>query len=383
MNGAPDWRSGENPDFFVSYTRSDQRWAEWISWVLEDAGFCVVVQAWDFGPGLHFVAEMHEALRRSSRMVAVLSAAYLMSVFAAEEWQAAWAADPAGRARRLLVFRVEDCVREGLFRQLVAVDLFGVDRDTARERLLSAVRGQRLKPKLEPSFPPGRSEAEGSGSEPEFPRPPAVWRIPWPRNPNFTGRAAELELLRRQLTGGSVRTAVALPHAVHGLGGVGKTQLAVEYAYRHATDYDLVWWIPAEQPALVIAALNELAVRVGVAVPGEAQESANAVVQLLHQRERFARWLIIADNAGSPSDLAGLLTAAGGGGHVLITSRDPAWAQIARTVEVDVLSRVEAVALLHARAPRLTEGEADQIAALLGNLPLALSKPGRGWPAPE
>jgi hypothetical protein len=167
-----------------------------------------------------------------------------------------------------------------------------------------------------------------------------------------------------------------LPQALHGLGGVGKTQLAVEYAYRQAADYDLVWWISAEQPAVVVAALNELAAQVGVAVPGEAQESAEAAVQLLRRRNRFARWLVIADNAGAPSDLSGLLMATGSGGHVLITSRDPAWTQIALSVEVDVLSRAEAVALLHARAPRLTGGEAHQVAELLGDLPLALEQAG-------
>ncbi|HKR50997.1 MAG TPA: toll/interleukin-1 receptor domain-containing protein [Pseudonocardiaceae bacterium] len=117
MGGGPG--GDDDPDFFVSYTRSDQRWAEWIGWVLEADGFRVVMQAWDFGPGSHFVAGMHEALRRSPRTVVVLSAAYLTSVFAAAEWQAAWAVDPAGRGRRLLGFRVEDCDREGLLRQLV------------------------------------------------------------------------------------------------------------------------------------------------------------------------------------------------------------------------------------------------------------------------
>ncbi|HKR50998.1 MAG TPA: FxSxx-COOH system tetratricopeptide repeat protein, partial [Pseudonocardiaceae bacterium] len=215
----------------------------------------------------------------------------------------------------------------------------------------------------------------GVGGEPLFPQLPVVWGVPWSRNPNFTGRSGELDALRDRFTGGSA-TAVVLPQALHGLGGVGKTQLVVEYAYRHALDYDLVWWISAEQPALVVAALAALAARVDVAVPGEAQESADAVVQLLRRRDRVARWLVIADNASAPSDLAGLLTAAGGGGHVLITSRDPAWTQIARTVEVDVLSRAEAVVLLHARAPRLTVSEANQIAELLGDLPLALEQAG-------
>ena len=133
----------------------------------------------------------------------------------------------------MLAFRVEDCPREGLLRQLVTVDLFGVDRETARDKLLSAVRGERLKPAAEPLFPPGRDE-------PLFPRLPVVWGVVWPRNPNFTGRAGELEALRGRFAGGSA-TAAVLPQALHGLGGVGKTQLAVEYAYRHATDYDLVW----------------------------------------------------------------------------------------------------------------------------------------------
>ena len=375
MTGHPGGDGVDGPDFFISYTRSDLRWAEWIGWVLEDDGFRVVMQAWDFGPGSHFVAEMHDAARSSPRTVAVLSAAYLGSVFAAAEWQAAWEGDPAGRARRLLAFRVEDCAREGLLGQLVTVDLFGVDRDTARDRLLGAVRGQRLKPEVEPQFPRVPGEVPGSGGEPLFPRPPVVWGVPWPRNPNFVGRAGELQALRARLAGGPAAAAV-LPQAVHGLGGVGKTQLAVEYAYRHATDYDLVWWVPAEQPALVVNALAKLAACIDVATLGEAKESADAAIRLLYRRDSFARWLVVADNAGAPSDLSGLLTAAGGGGHVLITSRDPAWTQTAQTVEVDVLPRTEAVALLRARAPRVTEGEADQIAALLGDLPLALEQAG-------
>ncbi len=363
---------GAGLDFFVSYTWSDQRWAEWIGWVLEDAGYRVVMQAWDFGPGSHFVAEMHHAVRRAARTVAVMSAAYQASTFAAEEWQAAWVTDPGGRARRLLVLRVEDCPRDGLLRQLVSVDLFGVDRGTTRSRLLAAVQGDRLKPDVEPVFPSAGLAGRG---EPALPRPPEVWGMPWPRNPNFVGRVAELAVLRGRVRGGS-GTAVVLPQALHGLGGVGKTQMAVEYAYRHVADYELVWWVPAEQPPLVIAALAELAARLGVAVTGEARDSAEAVLEVLRQGHRFTRWLVIADNAGEVSDLSGLLTAASDNGHVLITSRDPGWSEAARTVEVDVLTRLEAVALLRARAPRLTSVEAEQVAGLLGDLPLAVEQAG-------
>ena len=362
----------EPPRFFVSYTHSDQRWAEWIGWVVEAAGYPVMLQAWDFGVGSHFVAEMHEATRRAVRTIAVLSQAYQASVYASAEWQAAWGADPDGRARRLVVVRVEDCAREGLLHQVVGVDLFGVDRDIARQRLLDAVRGGRRKPDSEPDFPEGRA---GDRGEPPLPRPAAVWRMAWPRNPNFVGRVEDLALLWEQFAGGSAMTAV-LPQALQGLGGVGKTQLAVEYAYRHAADYELVWWLSAEDSALIVAGLAELAARLGIAVTGQAQESAEAVGELLRRGERFTRWLVIADNADEVSDLAGLVHAAGGGGHVLITSRDPGWAEAARAVEVDVLSRAEAVALLQARAPRLAAVEAERVAAVLGDLPLAVEQAG-------
>uniref|UniRef100_UPI002AD4DADF FxSxx-COOH system tetratricopeptide repeat protein n=1 Tax=Frankia sp. Cas3 TaxID=3073926 RepID=UPI002AD4DADF len=361
------------PDFFVSYTGVDRAWAEWIAWTLEAAGYRVVIQAWDFGAGSHFVEEMHRTTEYAARTVAVLSAAYLESAYAAPEWQAAWAADPSGRVRKLLVFRIEECPRPGLLGQVVSVDLFGVDRDTARARLLAAVTGERGKPAVEPGFPGG--VGVGGRAEPGFPGDvPAVWGMLWPRNPNFTGREGELAGLRERLTGSAAAT--VLPQALHGLGGVGKTQLAVEYAYRHRGDYDVVWWVSAEQPGDVVAGLAGLAEELGVAVVGEAAESAAVVVGLLARRQAVPCWLVVVDNAGAPSDLDGLLAAAGGGGHVLVTSRDADWAGVAGTVEVDVLPRADSVMLLTRRAPRLTAGEADRVAELLGDLPLALEQAG-------
>ncbi|WP_239310699.1 MULTISPECIES: toll/interleukin-1 receptor domain-containing protein [unclassified Frankia] len=139
--------------FFVSYTGVDVRWAEWVAWTLEAAGHEALIQAWDFGPGSHFVGEMQKALAGDRRTVVVLSAAYLRSAFATEEWQAVWAADPAGARRLLLVVRVEDCDRPGLLRQIVSVDLFGVDDETARDRLVAAIAQGRRKPAVAPSLP--------------------------------------------------------------------------------------------------------------------------------------------------------------------------------------------------------------------------------------
>ncbi len=141
-------------DFFISYTGSDSRWAEWTAWQLEEAGYTTTLQAWDFDAGSHFVTQMHRATQTAERTLVILSSAYLHSSYGEAEWQEAWRNDPLGDHRKLLVFRIESCSRPGLLGQLVSVDLFGVTEEAARSRLLGAVRQGRRKPDLPPEFPP-------------------------------------------------------------------------------------------------------------------------------------------------------------------------------------------------------------------------------------
>jgi TIR domain-containing protein len=151
--------------FFISYTAVDRQWAEWIAWELEEAGYTTILQAWDFAPGSHFVTTMHLATQVTERTIAVLSRAYLDSAFSEQEWQAAWAEDPSGVERKLLILRIEDCPRPGLLRQVVSEDLFGVGKEMARTRLLAAVQEGRRKPPVPPEFP----GEEPPATEPEFP----------------------------------------------------------------------------------------------------------------------------------------------------------------------------------------------------------------------
>ena len=193
---------------------------------------------------------------------------------------------------------------------------------------------------------------------------PQVWNIP-ARNPGFTGRDDLLTSVRDRLLAGQTAAAVAL----HGMGGVGKTQLAAEYAHRFAGTYGLAWWINAEQGGLIGDQVAALGLALGCIRAGAGTEVARAAV-LAELRAR-GRWLLVFDNAGDPGEVAPWLP---GGGHVLVTSRERGWAELAAPVEVDVLARAESVALLQHRITGLGGAGADRLAAALGDLPLALAQ---------
>ena len=192
-----------------------------------------------------------------------------------------------------------------------------------------------------------------------------VWNIP-ARNPGFTGRDDLLDTVREQLLAGG-KTVV---YALHGMGGVGKTQLAAEYAHRFAMAYDLAWWVNSEQAGLIGDQFAALGLALGCVQAGAEIEVVRAKV-LAELRER-ARWLLVFDNAENPAEVTPWLP--GGGGHVLITTRRRGWAEVARQVEVDVLARPESVTLLRNRVDGLTEADADRLADELGDLPLAVAQ---------
>jgi DNA-binding SARP family transcriptional activator len=194
---------------------------------------------------------------------------------------------------------------------------------------------------------------------------PEVWKVPM-RNPHFTGRTSMLDQLRQRLRSGEGTLVV---QALYGLGGVGKTQLAIEYAHRFAADYDLVWWIDAEQPVLIAGQLAQLGDKLNLPPRPTVAETVELVLAELRRRRR---WLLIFDNAQRPQHLADYQP--GGAGHVLITSRSPGWGALGGRLEVDVLTRPETVALLRRRIPELDDRLADQLATELGDLPLAAAQ---------
>jgi TIR domain len=227
-------------DFFVSYAQADRAWAEWVAWELEAAGYTTVLQAWDMPAGTAFMHAMDQAVQSSRYVVLVLSPAYLRSELAEAEWRPAFKADPSGTQRRLLPVRVEECEPTGLLADRVWIDLVGTDEATARSKLLDevavALRGHG-RPDKYPRFPSSPAAAD----RPRFPTAlPPVWNVPFRRNADFTGRQRALAMLAATLDQGGT---AAVTQVLQGGGGVGKTALAVEYAYRQRGRFEVVWWV--------------------------------------------------------------------------------------------------------------------------------------------
>jgi hypothetical protein len=358
-------------DFFISYTQADRAWAEWIAWTLEEDGRRVLVQAWDFVPGTNWTQSMQDGVTHAARTIAVLSDAYLRSVFGAAEWQAVWSQDPLGAQRTLLPIRVEACERPGLLAPIVGIDIFDIDEAKAKARLRSAV-DKAVEGRAKPPVPPGFPGTQRAITRPSrFPGAmPTIWKAPAP-NPNFTGRDDELAEIANELST-SARMTV---HSLHGMGGIGKTQLAIEYAHTRAGNYDLVWSIAAEEPATIPDQFATLAKCLGLKPAGNPDDLREQVHEALRT---VAGWLLIFDNANEVEDVRPWLPSvplpAGTPGHVIITTRRGGFRDLGGVLDLDVLDEDAAIRLLRARVPDLEQEVAEQMAEILGRLPLALEQ---------
>jgi tetratricopeptide (TPR) repeat protein len=191
-----------------------------------------------------------------------------------------------------------------------------------------------------------------------------IWGNVPARNPVFTGRESLLAAIREALVSGDR----AVVYALHGMGGVGKTQLAIEYVHRYEADYDVVWWLNSESMSLLGCEFAALAVELGCASSGaQLDVIRRAVLMALHELDHS---LLVFDNTDNPEDIAAWIP--GGEGHVLITSRASNWHGLAVPVEVDVFTRSESIAALRRVVPLLTKDDAGRVAEAVGDLPLAV-----------
>src|SRR5450755_671783 len=214
---------------------------------------------------------------------------------------------------------------------------------------------------------------------------PPVWNVPYPPKPLFTGREELLTQLVTTLHAGQP-TALSQPQAISGLGGIGKTQLALEYAYRYRQDYQAVLWAQADTCENLTSSYLTIATLLNLPEQSE-QESARIIAAVKAWLQHHMGWLLILDNADDLA-LARDFLPPSLGGHVLLTTRAQATGRFARRLEVDILPTEVGALFLLRRAGKLPPDapfeqafEHDRSVACviceeLGGLPLALDQAG-------
>jgi tetratricopeptide (TPR) repeat protein len=203
---------------------------------------------------------------------------------------------------------------------------------------------------------------------------PNIWNIPYPRNPFFLGRDAELFQIRSHLLAGQT-TALSQPQAISGLGGVGKTQLALEYAYRYYQDYQAILWASAESAESLVSSYVALANLLQLP-EREAKEQEVTVQAVKHWLQKHSGWLLVLDNADDLA-IASAFLPPHPGGHILLTTRAAATGQLAHRLEITTLGPEQGALFLLRRAGLLpSDASLEQITQELGDLPLALDQAG-------
>ncbi|MFM9581058.1 FxSxx-COOH system tetratricopeptide repeat protein [Streptomyces caniscabiei] len=336
-------------EVLVVHAAENRMWAEWVEGVLKRSGCRVTLHDVATGPP--------EPPAPDTRVLLLLSHAFDKSRHAETVRQALTTAVQNAPAALHALARVEEVRPTGAYTDVV--DLHRLGEAEGADGLHEVLR-LRAEP------------VTAGGADARFPgRAPDIWDAPQ-RNTTFTGRSVILDQLREQLRGG-ISVVLPRPQALFGLGGVGKTQVALEYVHRFMADYDLVWWVSAEHIDNVVASLAELGSRIGAPGGDDMALACQEAVRMLGRGVPTKRWLLVFDNADNPEELTRFFPT-GGGGHILVTSRNQAWAQQGASLPVDVFLRQESVEHLSLRAPGLSAEEADRVAEAVGDLPLAVEQ---------
>ena len=202
-----------------------------------------------------------------------------------------------------------------------------------------------------------------------------AWNVPYARNPFFTGREEMLASLRERLESSGH---AGLTQALSGLGGIGKTHTAIEYAYRYRDEYRAIFWVSADTEITAKESLVDISEILGL-VDLDHTDHNRAVAAVKQWCDNNPRWLLIFDNADHPQLIKPFLPLAPQG-HILLTSRAHVLDSVGVATPLDVVEMPadDAVAFLFARTGRsATAGESEAAFALtaeLGYLPLALEQ---------
>ncbi|KUN02475.1 ATP-binding protein [Streptomyces yokosukanensis] len=348
---------GTAQHFLVVFPGYHRSWAAWIAQTLERHGHRATLQRWDPPREVPLEDSLGDLLLSSGTVLLVLNDWFFeLGPRPAGEWNDALRGFVAHHADRFAAVNLTNRPLLPATAVLEPASLWALSAEAAEERLLSRLGLDRARtPRTFPDrvrYPETRCEIWG-----EVPR----------RNPRFTGRDDLLNEIHQRLSDAE-RGASAC--TLLGMSGIGKTQLAAEFAHRFSTDYDLVWWVNSDDRNIQRDRFGELAVELGLPIGSEPGERIRAVRDALRRGEPYTNWLLIFDGWDDSEGINALLPQ--GSGHVLVTSRNRAWTEYTDVLEVPAFLRAESTGYLLRRAPHITSAEADEVAAEFGDVPLPL-----------
>ncbi|MGH4035489.1 FxSxx-COOH system tetratricopeptide repeat protein [Actinomycetota bacterium Odt1-20B] len=345
------------PHVTVVFAGQSESWAAWIEHQIRGAGRATALVRWNPLERPPTPEALTDLLAAPGRVLLIIDDWY--EKLGEERFQA-WAAVlrevlPAHRDRVAAVSVTAQPLPVAVV-ALAPVELRGLRPEVARSRV------------LECAGIPAPATLVALARGPRFPDDlPDVWNVQR-RNRRFTGRTRLLETVHDAFGAAGTEGCTLV---LHGPGGMGKTQLALEYVHRFAGEFDIVWWVTAVERVIAREQFAALAPDLGIEVSGQLDEAIRAVRRELARTAR--PWLLVLDGAGHPDTVADLLPE--GRGRVLVTTLHADWAGYAdAAVPVPAFERRESVAFVGRRAARLTEGDATQLAEAVEDMPLLLDQ---------
>ena len=370
-------------EVFCSYAHEDEAWLRKLETHLSLLQKQGLVSLWHdrlISPGTDWARSIDSRLETASIVLLLISANFIASDYCfGVEMERALLREKAGEARVIPILVRKSDWKDAPFAhlQVLPSNTKPVATWTDVDSALADVAAGLRHVIAEVSTHPANLSAGA----------PTIWNIPYSHYQFFTGRENELKQLHTQLQR-QISAAIGHMQAISGPGGVGKTRLAVEYAYRYRDEYTTILWAGADNEELLIASYSEIAQL--LKLPEKDSKERTAIVQAVKKWLRTQRdYLLILDNADEPDLLASFVPPAPGG-HLLLTTRSAAVRRfnIANPLVLSALSPDQgALFLLHSagllaqdssleQADQEYQRQAQDISRELGGLPLALEQTG-------